>query len=174
MKIDPNDLHIETFCRGRHGGWLPKIDVCVRITHKPTGISAESCDDRSQHKNKAVAYAELEKKLENFVPDKPIENLGDIVDMLAGMRVADDHVMSLKISQAMNVIVKLSGLTKDLMENSDKIVVALKAKLDVQGTLTHVGTVRKVTDDMGMYCVMFEDGIDIKDYKDVALYARKQ
>lgn len=37
----------------------------MRYTHIPTGLRAESCQERSQGKNDAIALALLEKKLED-------------------------------------------------------------------------------------------------------------
>ncbi len=73
MELDPKDLRIDTF-QPRPQGWILKLDICVRITHLPTGISVEKCDDRSQHRNKANAYADLCAAVEKYYEsvDKPI------------------------------------------------------------------------------------------------------
>lgn len=52
---DPNDVIVDTYRTG-HSPWLNKADSGVRITHVPTGLQAQCADDRSQHRNRAVAY----------------------------------------------------------------------------------------------------------------------
>jgi peptide chain release factor len=57
------DLKIETFRSGGPGGQHQNTtDSGVRITHLPTGISAISTDERSQHRNKQVALDRLSAK----------------------------------------------------------------------------------------------------------------
>jgi len=57
------DLKIETFRSGGPGGQHQNTtDSGVRITHLPTGISAISTEERSQHRNKQVALERLSAK----------------------------------------------------------------------------------------------------------------
>jgi len=59
-KPKPQDLKVETFRSGGPGGQHQNTtDSGVRITHLPTGISAISTDERSQHRNRQVAYERL-------------------------------------------------------------------------------------------------------------------
>ncbi|MEM9632900.1 MAG: peptide chain release factor H [Pseudomonadota bacterium] len=54
------DLRIETFRSGGPGGQHQNTtDSGVRITHLPSGISAVSTDERSQHRNRQVALERL-------------------------------------------------------------------------------------------------------------------
>lgn len=62
--VNPKDLRVETMTAGGAGGQHQnKTESAVRITHLPTGISAISRDERSQHRNKAIAIARLHKAL---------------------------------------------------------------------------------------------------------------
>jgi peptide chain release factor 2 len=64
IDIKPEDLERETFRSGGPGGQHQnKTESGVRYRHVPTGITAESRNERSQHKNSAMALALLKSKL---------------------------------------------------------------------------------------------------------------
>jgi peptide chain release factor 2 len=64
IEINPNDIRTDTFrASGAGGQHVNKTDSGVRFTHLPTGIVAASTQDRSQHKNRAIAMAMLKARL---------------------------------------------------------------------------------------------------------------
>jgi len=64
IEIRDDDLERETFRSGGPGGQHQnKTESGVRFRHVPTGITAESRNERSQHKNAAVALSLLKAKL---------------------------------------------------------------------------------------------------------------
>lgn len=66
-EIDAKDLSFETLRAGGPGGQhVNKTDSAVRATHIPTGLSTLARDERSQHRNKAVAIQRLSAMLQRL------------------------------------------------------------------------------------------------------------
>ncbi len=64
IEIDESELEIETMRSGGAGGqYVNKTESAIRMTHIPTGLVVKCQNQRSQHKNRAMALKLLAAKL---------------------------------------------------------------------------------------------------------------
>ncbi len=64
IDINENDVRVDVMRAGGAGGQhVNKTESAVRLTHIPTNIAVKSQSDRSQHRNRAIAWDMLRAKL---------------------------------------------------------------------------------------------------------------
>ncbi|MBM3700557.1 MAG: PCRF domain-containing protein [Actinobacteria bacterium] len=126
--LKPSELKIEVYHSGGHGGQsVNTTDSAVRIVHLPTGLSAESQNERSQHQNKKLALKVLKAKLlrleeERIIKEKKVRRNLMLFDYINKDEVRKyDYIKNIVFDYRLDVSFKnlgniLRGNMQDIMD----------------------------------------------------------
>lgn len=119
VEIREEDIKMDTYrASGAGGQHVNKTSSAVRLTHTPTGIVVSCQNERSQHKNRAVAMKILkarlydlemkakEKKMEEIVGDKKDIAWGNQIRsyILQPYRLVKDHRTGVEVGDVDSVL----------------------------------------------------------------------
>lgn len=94
-ELRPEDLRVEEILSRGEGGFSPLRANGVRVTHLPTGISAECTEHRSAHRNRAQALILLEQALASTPAFNPAKgdgsDLSEAAKLVTAVRQAESN-----------------------------------------------------------------------------------
>jgi len=137
-KIDDKDLKIEATTSSGHGGQSVNTTYsAIRITHLPTGITAQCQDERSQAQNREKALAVIRSRVAAHfeeIENKKIRNLtksqigtGDRSEKIRTYNFPQDRVTDHRINENFNQInLIMEGKFADIIEALQKADLAAK------------------------------------------------
>lgn len=142
ITIDPDELRVDIFCSSGPGGQSVNTTYsAVRITHLPTGLVAQSQDERSQHRNKEKAMSVLKARILDLRRREEEERKGNARRSQIGSGDRSERVRTYNFPQNRltdhRIDLTLYSLDRIIEGDLEKLIAALrdhdvKARLESQ------------------------------------------
>ena len=143
VELNPDDLDV-TFMRsqGPGGQNVNKVSSCVRIVHKPTGITVKCQEEKSQHKNRKLAMKMLRAQLYEQQQEEQKEKRDELRRTQVGSGDRNERIRTYNFPQDRvtdhRIGLDVFGIENVLMGDLDRIVDAL-AEQDRQARIQALG-----------------------------------
>jgi peptide chain release factor 1 len=139
VEIDPQDVRIDTYSAGGPGGQhVNKTQSAVRLTHAPTGIVVQCQDQRSQTRNRELAWRWLRARLyEHYEEQKARERrdlrrtqvgTGDRSDKIRTYNFHDNRITDARIGSSGSIHRLEEFLGGDLDELMERLLEVERAE----------------------------------------------
>lgn len=137
MEIKPEDIRVDTYRAGGHGGQnVQKTSSAVRITHIPTGIVAQSQNERNQSQNKEFAMEVLRSRLLAHQLEQQLKSEGDARRMQIGTGDRSEKIRTYNFPQDRLTDHRIKeswhGLNSIMDGNIDNVIDTIREKYESQ------------------------------------------
>ena len=131
IEIKPDEIRVDLFCSSGPGGQSVNTTYsAVRVTHLPTGLVAQSQDERSQHRNRDKAIAVLKARLLDHKRREEEEKMGKTRRSLIGSGDRSERIRTYNFPQDRmtdhRINLTLHSLDRLLEGNLDGLLTALR------------------------------------------------
>jgi peptide chain release factor 1 len=131
IQIKPEELRIDIFCSSGPGGQSVNTTYsAVRITHLPTGLVAQSQDERSQRRNKEKALAVLKARILDGMRQAEIAKMGQARRTMIGSGDRSERVRTYNFPQNRmtdhRINLTLYALDRVIEGDLDELLAALR------------------------------------------------
>jgi peptide chain release factor 1 len=101
IQLNMSDVRVDVFRSSGPGGQsVNTTDSAVRMTHVPTGIVAQSQDEKSQHKNKAKALKVLKARIYEQLREEQLKKQGDMRRSMVGTGDRSERIRTYNFPQS--------------------------------------------------------------------------
>jgi peptide chain release factor 2 len=133
IEIRDEDLRVDTYrSSGAGGQHVNKTDSAVRLTHLPTNIVVACQNERSQHKNKAMAMKVLKARLYELEMEKQQEKMAELTkgkkDISFGSQIRSYVLHPYQLVKDLRTGVEIGNTTAVLDGDIDRFIQAYLLK----------------------------------------------